>query len=96
MKQPFAIGGSGSAYIYGLCDAAVKKFYDDQKGVAEEKKRHMNRQECEEFVQRAVSHAMARDGSSGGVIRMCTITKDGCDRKFTAGDNLTFQAEWMK
>lgn len=31
---------------------------------------------------------MSRDGSSGGVIRMCVITEDGVDRKFVPGDKL--------
>jgi 20S proteasome subunit beta 1 len=31
---------------------------------------------------------MARDGSSGGVIRMAVITKDGVERLFVAGNEL--------
>jgi len=31
---------------------------------------------------------MSRDGSSGGVIRLAIITKDGVERKFIAGDDL--------
>lgn len=31
---------------------------------------------------------MARDGSSGGVIRMCVITEDGVERLFVPGDKL--------
>jgi len=31
---------------------------------------------------------MSRDGSSGGVIRMCVITEDGVERKFVPGDKL--------
>lgn len=34
-------------------------------------------QEAEEFVSTAVALAMARDGSSGGVIRLVTLSKDG-------------------
>lgn len=36
----------------------------------------------------ALSLAMARDGSSGGVIRMCVITEDGAERLFVPGDQL--------
>jgi 20S proteasome subunit beta 1 len=36
----------------------------------------------------ALSLAMARDGSSGGVIRMCVITEDGVERLFVPGDRL--------
>lgn len=31
---------------------------------------------------------MSRDGSSGGVIRMCIITEDGVERKFIPGNEL--------
>lgn len=36
----------------------------------------------------ALSHAMARDGSSGGVIRMAVITGDGVERIFIPGNEL--------
>jgi 20S proteasome subunit beta 1 len=36
----------------------------------------------------ALSLAMARDGSSGGCIRMCVITKDKVERHFVPGDQL--------
>ena len=45
-------GGSGSAYIYGFCDKNWKP--------------GMSEADCHAFVVKAVSHAMARDGSSGG------------------------------
>lgn len=31
---------------------------------------------------------MSRDGSSGGVIRMCVITESGVERLFVPGDQL--------
>jgi 20S proteasome subunit beta 1 len=31
---------------------------------------------------------MSRDGSSGGVIRMCVITEEGVERLFVPGDEL--------
>lgn len=77
VKQDFAIGGSGSTYIYGYCDSHYK--------------RGMTRDQCKEFVTKAISHAMARDGSSGGVIRLCTIDKDGAERQFIGGDKLPYQ-----
>ncbi|CAO0794573.1 unnamed protein product [Mucor circinelloides] len=73
-KAPFAIGGSGSTYIYGYCDANYK---DD-----------MTREECEAFVKNSLSLAMSRDGSSGGVIRLAVITKDGVERLFIPGNRL--------
>ena len=75
----YTIGGSGSTYIYGFCDRMFKP--------------GMNKEECITFVRTALSHAMARDGSSGGVIRTVCITKDGVDRTFTAGDKLPYHAE---
>ncbi|KAL6777392.1 PBA1 [Auxenochlorella protothecoides x Auxenochlorella symbiontica] len=68
VNTPFSIGGSGSAYITGLCDRLWKA--------------NMTEEECKAFVIKAVSHAMARDGSSGGCIRTVIITKDGVKRDF--------------
>lgn len=36
----------------------------------------------------ALALAMSRDGSSGGVIRLCVITKEGVERLFVPGDQL--------
>lgn len=36
----------------------------------------------------ALSLAMSRDGSSGGVIRLAVITKDGVERLFIPGNRL--------
>ncbi|TYZ67933.1 hypothetical protein PybrP1_012473 [[Pythium] brassicae (nom. inval.)] len=76
VEQDFAIGGSGSTYIYGLVDAEFRP--------------NMTKDECKAFVKKALAHAMARDGSSGGVIRTVTITKDEVVREFTSGDDLPF------
>merc|ERR1719215_1630909 len=76
IKQPFAIGGSGSTYIYGFCDANFRP--------------GMTREEARAFVKQAVAHAMARDGSSGGTIRTCVIDKNGIDRDFTPGNELPY------
>jgi 20S proteasome subunit beta 1 len=50
----------------------------------------MTATQCEEFVKKALSHAMARDGSSGGVIRTVRIDESGAERKFVAGNKLPF------
>jgi 20S proteasome subunit beta 1 len=76
LERDYSIGGSGSTYIYGFCDAYYKP--------------GMTAMQCEEFVARALSHAMARDGSSGGVIRIVKIDESGAERKFIAGDKLPF------
>ena len=68
--------GSGSTYIYGFCDAYYRP--------------GMNQQQCEEFVTKALCHAMARDGSSGGVIRTVRIDESGVERKMIAGNKLPY------
>ncbi|KAI9136214.1 nucleophile aminohydrolase [Paraphysoderma sedebokerense] len=73
-KQSFAIGGSGSTYIYGYCDASYKE--------------GMSREEGINFVKNALTLAMSRDGSSGGVIRMAVITEKGVERMFVEGNKL--------
>jgi len=79
VQQDWAIGGSGSTYVYGFVDANYK--------------RGMGKEECQEFVAKAISHAMARDGSSGGVIRLCTISATGVERAFIPGNRLPFMPE---
>ena len=74
VQVPYSIGGSGSAYITGFCD----KYW----------KAGMSAEECRDYVTRAVSHAMARDGSSGGCIRLVTIDKNGPKAEFIAGTNV--------
>ncbi|CDR87914.1 probable PRE3-20S proteasome subunit (beta1) [Sporisorium scitamineum] len=73
-EQPWAIGGSGSTYIYGYCDATWKAGWGKEKTI--------------EFVKNALSLAMRRDGSSGGTIRLVDITEDGVERHFVPGDQL--------
>lgn len=65
-KQPFAIGGSGSTYIYGYCDANWKEGMTEEEGIA--------------FVRGALREAIKWDGSSGGVIRMVVLTAKGAVR----------------
>nr|XP_045013342.1 proteasome subunit beta type-9 isoform X1 [Jaculus jaculus] len=74
IRQPFAIGGSGSAYIYGYVDATYKP--------------SMSPEECRRFITNAITLAMNRDGSSGGVIYLVTITADGVDHRVILGNEL--------
>lgn len=74
LKTPFSIGGSGSAYIYGFCDKNFKE--------------NMSYEDCRSFVVKAVSHAMARDGSSGGVIRLVKIDSAGAHKEFIDGNKV--------
>ncbi|KYO25496.1 proteasome subunit beta type-9 isoform X1 [Alligator mississippiensis] len=73
-RQPFAIGGSGSTYIYGYVDAAYKP--------------GMKLEECQQFTKNAIALAMSRDGSSGGVIYLVTITKAGAEEQVFLGDDI--------
>jgi 20S proteasome subunit beta 1 len=74
LRVPYAIGGSGSAYITGFCD---KRFREG-----------MTEQEAKAFVVAALGHAIARDASSGGCIRTVTVDKDGARRGFVPGDQV--------
>ena len=76
IKMPFAIGGSGSTYIYGLVDSDFRVGMTEVDALA--------------LVKKSVSHAMARDGSSGGVIRTVTVKEDGNVRECVLGDSLPF------
>jgi 20S proteasome subunit beta 1 len=67
-REAYTIGGSGAGYIYGYCDANFRK--------------GMSKKEAQEFVKNSVSLAMWRDGSSGGLIRLVTISKDGVEVRF--------------
>ena len=65
-KQQYAIGGSGSTYIYGYCDANWKEDMTEEEGIS--------------FVKSALREAIRWDGSSGGVIRMVVLTAKGAER----------------
>ncbi|KAF0884465.1 PSB9 protein, partial [Crocuta crocuta] len=73
-RQPFAVGGSGSTYIYGYVDAAYKP--------------GMSPEECRSFTTKAITLAMNRDGSSGGVVYLVTITAAGVDHQVILGNDL--------
>lgn len=67
LRQPVTIGGSGSTYIYGYVDATYKP--------------NMAQNACLEFTKNAISLAIQRDGSSGGVVRLASITEAGIERQ---------------
>ncbi|EDW74240.1 uncharacterized protein Dwil_GK21488 [Drosophila willistoni] len=66
-REACTIGGSGSSFIYGF----VREHYREG----------MQKEECVEFVKKAVQHAIYHDGSSGGVVRIGIITEDGIERR---------------
>lgn len=59
VKLDYALGGSGSIFLYSFFDANYKP--------------NMSKEECIAFCQRAVAHAYSRDGSSGGLIRTIAL-----------------------
>ena len=65
-KQSYAIGGSGSTYIYGYCDAHWKESMTEEVGI--------------NFVKGWLQEAIKWDGSSGDVIRMVALTANGAIR----------------
>jgi len=75
-RVPIACDGSGSGYISGLIDANYRP--------------NMTKAEALEFVRKCVSHAMSRDGSSGGMIRTLVVSKDGLEEGVVEGDKLPF------
>jgi 20S proteasome subunit beta 1 len=77
-RQKYALSGSGSGYIYGLIDASYRD--------------GMSKQECQELVKKVISHAISRDGSSGGVIRLVTIDQSGVEKEVVPGDGLPYFA----
>ncbi|TYH15800.1 hypothetical protein ES288_A05G070100v1 [Gossypium darwinii] len=82
IEQPFAIGGSGSSYLYGFFDQAWKE--------------GMTKDEAEQFVVKAVSLAIARDGASGGVVRTVIINSEGVTRNFYPSDKLQLWHEELE
>ncbi|CAN6721310.1 unnamed protein product [Malus baccata var. baccata] len=82
LELPFAIGGSGSSYLYGFFDQAWKE--------------GMTKDEAEQLVIKAVSLAIARDGASGGVVRTVVINSEGVTRNFYPGDKLPLWHEELE
>lgn len=72
-KQSYAIGGSGSTYIYGYCDANWRESMTEQEGI--------------DFVKNSLREAIKWDGSSGGVIRLVVLTAKGAVRHLYLPDN---------
>jgi len=73
-EADWALGGSGSTFIWGYVDANYKK--------------GMSKMECKEFIKSCVALAMYRDGSSGGVIRILDITEEGVERDYVTHQEL--------
>lgn len=72
-KQSYAIGGSGSTYIYGYCDSYWREDMTEEKAI--------------DFIKGALKEAIKWDGSSGGVIRLVVLTAKGAVRHLYLPDN---------
>lgn len=73
-KSEWALGGSGSSFIYGYCDANWRQDMTLREGLA--------------FVRNAIGYATRRDNMSGGCIRMAAIGEEGVSRYFVPGDRI--------
>jgi 20S proteasome subunit beta 1 len=65
VQAPYAMGGSGSIFLYSFMD--------------EHYKQGLSKDQCLNLLRAAVSHAMARDGSSGGMMRTIVIDRTGTE-----------------
>lgn len=50
-------------------------------------------QECRDYVLKAVTLAIGRDGSSGGCVRTVVVTEDGVKRDFVPNTQLQLPGE---
>ncbi|SRR6266576_523997 len=82
--------GSGSTYVYGYCDATYRDDWgrDETVEFVKNSMPFLSKALANINVLVALALAMSRDGSSGGVIRMCVITEEGVERLFIPGDVL--------
>lgn len=70
----YTAGGSGSVFITAFLD---ENFRPD-----------LTKDEALQLVTKAVGHAISRDGSSGGMIRLVTIEKEAMEEFYIEGDKL--------
>ena len=69
VKLDYAMGGSGSTYIYAWMDQNYKP--------------GLTRDQCLSVAKNAVAHALSRDGSSGGVVRTICLDERGAEHSTT-------------
>jgi 20S proteasome subunit beta 1 len=74
VPEKWTTDGSGSTYIWGYMDAAFREDFTQQ--------------EAEEFVKEALALAMSRDGSSGGIMRLVTVTEAGSKQQYIQGPDV--------
>ncbi|KAL8440531.1 hypothetical protein Efla_003202 [Eimeria flavescens] len=74
----YTAGGSGSVFITAFLDENFRP--------------GLSKQEALQLVTKAVGHAISRDGSSGGMIRLVTIEKEGMEEFCIEGNQLPVEA----
>ncbi|KAI5168349.1 20S proteasome subunit beta 1 [Pancytospora epiphaga] len=74
IEQELALGGSGSAFIYGFCDSNFRTGMTLEEGLS--------------FARKAVGLAISRDNASGGCVRMIAITQNSVQRYYVPGDKI--------
>lgn len=79
LKLDYVLGGSGSIFLYSLMDRLYKP--------------GMSRAECQDLARQLVSHALSRDASSGGMVRMVTIDQNGTEQVTTPYTALPYRLE---
>lgn len=67
-REAWTTDGSGSTFLWGYLESEYRE--------------GMTGTEAEDLVAQALALAMSRDGSSGGVIRLVTIDKEGARRRW--------------
>lgn len=77
LKVPYATSGSGSWFIYAFLDSELQNPPQTMEA-------------AQQLVKKALSHAMSRDGSSGGIIRLALITEGGVERQYISGNQLPY------
>jgi len=79
IQSAYAMGGSGSIFLYSWMDQNYKP--------------GLSREQCLNLVKSAVSHALSRDGSSGGLVRTITIDQNGAEHTTTPWQAIPYRIE---
>jgi 20S proteasome subunit beta 1 len=66
-KQAFLLTGSGSIYINSFCQANYQE--------------NMSYSQSRDFIIKAISMAINRDGNTGGIIKLCSINFNGIKKE---------------
>lgn len=76
-EGPYAAAGSGSVYVLGYLDHHIGRRHRDRDDDDEASSRSLTQDEAIRLCRNAIALAASRDGSSGGVVRLAVIDKDG-------------------